>query len=349
MPYQMSQAPPGTPEEVTIEYLLAKPNEKMDQKTLGELSDQQRSATGHVQLAKRCTRIPGDPFGLYAAWAGNVSHASDDRMPLPSSRRDAVQHFLAKVPNTEAHGLATESADCGTIDVVEDNDEEIVIDFKIESLSVRLMQCKDLNLVQKRPFEGIKRCRDALNAAKDAFDEPHMSIQIQQVVMARRLLRLEGSLNPAVSAIPIDDSKRRDQVLGDLRSEAREEYWLHSTKPQRHLLRHNVVMLHSPDVQRLVDIIQAHWPREWNNGRYDVDFFYHYLADKTAAEQVWELVDVDLFDVTDCNRRVVFANLENATGLVFDDDLAQRLADTSVLGRCGDVVRFLLQNLDPEL
>ncbi|KAK8066819.1 hypothetical protein PG997_013566 [Apiospora hydei] len=164
MPYQMSQAPPGTPEEVTIEYLLAKPNEKMGQTTLGELSDQERSATGLVQLGKRCTRIPGDPFGLYAAWAGNVSHASDDRMldimpalyqqilasqPLPSSRRDAVQRFLAKVPNMEAHGLATEAADRGTIDVVKDNDEEIVIDFKIESISVRLMQCKDLDLEQK--------------------------------------------------------------------------------------------------------------------------------------------------------------------------------------------------------
>ncbi|KAK8066820.1 hypothetical protein PG997_013567 [Apiospora hydei] len=268
-----------------------------------------------------------------------------------------------------------------------------------------------------------------------------MTIQIQQIVMARRLLRLEGGLNAAMSAIPIDDSKRRDQVLGDLRSEAREEYWLHSTKSQRDLLRYSAVMLHSPDVQRLVDIIKSHWSQEWNNGRYDVDFFYHYLADKTAAELVWELVDVDLFVVTDCNRRVVFASLENATGLVFDDGLAQKLANTvdmysyftplplpesrrhvldryvrrlhpeldpanatveqlhrakmavvhygrwamqgdphgkrvvptrdtcfnrsgdppynqmdvfpgfcrSVLGRCGDVVRFLLRNLDPEL
>ncbi|KAK8002149.1 hypothetical protein PG991_014371 [Apiospora marii] len=78
MPYHQSRAPLGTAGELTVEHLLSKRNDKdkntQNVKTLGELSDQDRSATGLVRLGQRCTKIAGDPFGLYSSWAGNSQY-----------------------------------------------------------------------------------------------------------------------------------------------------------------------------------------------------------------------------------------------------------------------------------
>ncbi|KAK8017791.1 hypothetical protein PG993_014117 [Apiospora rasikravindrae] len=315
MPYQMSQAPPGTPEELTLEYLLGKKNDKMDVKALGELSDQERSATGLVQLGQRCTRIPGDPFGVYSAWAGNVGHSDDRHMisacPLLESKgRNAVQRFLAKVLTTEAVQLATESADKGAITMVRNTEEQTTVDFSLASLSVRLMHCKDVDLQQKRPFEGTKRYRDALDAAKAAFDEAPMSIQIQQLVMAQRVLRVEGNLAAALAVA--------DQ----------EEFWLDWTENERNVLRQTMDQAQSADVERLLAVIRDSWSPRWNNGRWDPDFFRHYLADTRAAESAWPLVGVDLLVVTDRHRRVIFATLERAAQLLYGKDLTRKLADT---------------------
>ncbi|KAK6855582.1 hypothetical protein PG995_007733 [Apiospora arundinis] len=346
MPNLMSESAPGTPTEHTIEYLLGQRNveekSKKDLKSLGELTDHERSATGIVRLGTRRTKIPGDPFGLYSSWAGNVSHPGDKRMlkimpalyqqilachPSQSKRRDAVQEFLAKVPTTEAVPLATESADNGDVEVVDDNTEETIVNFRLKSMTVRLMHCKDVDLREKEPFRRTKRYREALTAARVAFNEAPMSTSVQQLVMALRLLRTAGNFDTALSKLSNTEGKAQ-KILAELRSEAQEEYWLHSTKPERTILRQNAGMDQSADIQGLLEAIKAGWSSKWNNGRYDVDFFFQYLADKTAAEKVWHLVEADLFVVTDKKRRVIFANLEDATGLLFGDDLAQRLTTT---------------------
>ncbi|KAK7910660.1 hypothetical protein PG985_013141 [Apiospora marii] len=338
MPYHQSRAPLGTAGELTVEHLLSKRNDKdkntQNVKTLGELSDQDRSATGLVRLGQRCTKIAGDPFGLYSSWAGNLDiMPSLYRQVLSSTssqtdKRDAIRRFLARVPSTEALQLATKSADQGFTSVVRNDDTETTIDFSIASMKVRLMHCKDVDLQRDAPFAGTKRHRDALAAAKDAFPETPMTTEVQQYVIARRLLRLEGNLDAAISKISISNEEKRTKILAELRSEAREEYWLHSNQLERAMIIQDAGMGQHLDVHRLSVFIQEGWPANWNNGRHDVDFFRQYLADTTAAEEVWELVDADLFVVTDCNRKVIFANLEDATGLVFDDGLAKNLADT---------------------
>ncbi|KAK6825625.1 hypothetical protein PG987_013119 [Apiospora arundinis] len=83
-------------------------------------------------------------------------------------------------------------------------------------------------------------------------------------------------------------------------------------------------------------------PREWNNGRYNQDFFYHYLRDKIAAEQVWELVDADVFVVVDAERRIVFANLEAAAQLLFGPDILREL------NRAIDIFSFFVPIRAPE-
>lgn len=55
----------------------------------------------------------------------------------------------------------------------------------------------------------------------------------------------------------------------------------------------------------------------------DPDYFRNYLVDQTAATKLWPLVDEDIFIVTDKNRRVVFANIENLSQILFGDEVTQ--------------------------
>lgn len=84
MPYARADAPPGLPDSETIETLLGNRNTNgartHKKKTLAGLNDEERRQTGLITLGKRHTKIPGDPYGVYLSWAGNVAHPKDDRM-----------------------------------------------------------------------------------------------------------------------------------------------------------------------------------------------------------------------------------------------------------------------------
>jgi len=84
MPYSRKNAPLAVPDCETIEYLLGAPNPKSKAtravKPLDEASGAQQKRKNLVRLGKRCTQIPGDPFGLWPSWAGNVGHPEDERM-----------------------------------------------------------------------------------------------------------------------------------------------------------------------------------------------------------------------------------------------------------------------------
>ncbi|KAK7955241.1 hypothetical protein PG988_015935 [Apiospora saccharicola] len=247
---------------------------------------------------------------------------------LESLRRDAIQRFLANVPTTEAVELATESADPETLDVLRDNREETIVNFRLKSLSVRLMHCKDVDMDLNEPFLTTRRFRSAQDAAKMAFDEDPMTVPIQQIVMARRVLRVEGSLRAALAVADQSNKKAQRKFLEGLRSDAREEFWLDWSPSERDALRQTVNQPNSANVERLLVAIRGGWSPAWNSKRYNPDFFQHYLKDSISARSVWQLVDVDLLVVTDCRRRVIFANLERAAQLLFGEELAGKLAET---------------------
>lgn len=84
MPLCRFEARSSIPDEETIEFLLSR-NNSFDKhtksiKTISELSGDEKGRENLVTLGKRQTRIEGDPFGVYPAWAGNVGHPRDDRM-----------------------------------------------------------------------------------------------------------------------------------------------------------------------------------------------------------------------------------------------------------------------------
>jgi hypothetical protein len=84
MPFRRKDAPPTVPDCETIEYLLGAPNKKSRAtravKPFDENSKAQKRRKNLVRLGERCTQIPGDPFGLWPSWTGNIAHPKDGRM-----------------------------------------------------------------------------------------------------------------------------------------------------------------------------------------------------------------------------------------------------------------------------
>lgn len=80
MPYLRKDAPPHIPEDELIESLLSEEKYDCTTQALQDISDEERNLTNLVRLGKRTERIPGDPFGVWPCWTGNVAHPEDLRM-----------------------------------------------------------------------------------------------------------------------------------------------------------------------------------------------------------------------------------------------------------------------------
>jgi hypothetical protein len=84
MPFSRKDKPAAIPDGETIESLLGERN-PLSKKTrrikpLDQLSEDERRRTNLVRQGIRCTSIQGDPFGVLASWADNLSHGEDERM-----------------------------------------------------------------------------------------------------------------------------------------------------------------------------------------------------------------------------------------------------------------------------
>lgn len=88
MPLKRQEASPSFPRQETLEFLLGDRNKESKAtrhiKHLGELTEAERAESNLVRLGKRRTAIPGDPFGVWCSWAGNVGHGEDERMVCTS-------------------------------------------------------------------------------------------------------------------------------------------------------------------------------------------------------------------------------------------------------------------------
>ncbi|KAK8006007.1 hypothetical protein PG991_012304 [Apiospora marii] len=339
MPFLRAEAPPGTPEEETIEYLLGRRHTQVKHrrkiKTYGEITDEQRAETGLVQWGKRRDVIPGDPYGLWRSWAGNLSHHRDDRMldilppifdKVMSIEDDDESPLLYKIRYllsrlSSCNDICKLALDVSTRDdvyVLQETEEELVVEFSLLSKTVRLMRCWDIDLNKKNPFDKTQRCKDAEQEIDELFTEAPMATEVQQLLMARIIAENGGSLRSINNQQHQVDVGHKDfsKDLHELRSEAQERFWLLSTEAERDALR-QAAQDGDDQVDHIVTVLKANWPRHWTNGRYDPDLFRHHLRDKIAAEKVWELVDADVFVVLDAQSRVVFANVEEAAQLLF--------------------------------
>ncbi|KAK8040066.1 hypothetical protein PG993_008477 [Apiospora rasikravindrae] len=238
-----------------------------------------------------------------------------------------VQNLFSKVTTTDIRQLANDFSTDNKVSTLRDNPRELVVEFNIASKSIRLMQCFDIDLDEKKHFDKTRRYNDTEQRAHELSSEAPMAIEVQQFLMARIVWENGGNLRGVEpkQQTEIDvHYKKFSKDLENLRTEAQESFWLHSTRAERDALR-DVASNGNDQINHIITVIKANWPRRWNDGRFDQDHFRHYLNDKIAAEQVWELAEADVFIVVDAKRRVVLANVEAAAQLLFGPDIVREL------------------------
>ncbi|KAK8025225.1 hypothetical protein PG990_003048 [Apiospora arundinis] len=203
-----------------------------------------------------------------------------------STSLEDIQKPFAKIESSDIRELAKKFSADNNVSVLRDNTQEIVVEFGMASKRVRLMQCLDLDITQKTPFEKTQRYKKSKDRMRDLFSEPKMSTEVQQFMVARLIWENGGSLRGA----------EKGQQTG--------------------------IDTHHKDFKKTSAIFDQ--------------------KDKIGAEQVWGLVDADVFVVVNAKRRIVFANLEAAAQLLFGPDILREP------NRAIDVFSFLVPIRAPE-
>ncbi|RYP43602.1 hypothetical protein DL768_009845 [Monosporascus sp. mg162] len=362
MPLSRSEAPASIPDAETIESLLGRLNlltkGRRTIKTLHELTESERERKGLVKLGVRCKRIEGDPFGVLMSWAGNVAHPEDDRIfdimqplldELSSAKIDkgaklkAIGSLLDMIPTTPFGQIAEELSVENSYKVLTENAQETVVTLKLaSSVSVRLMQCHDIDKSDENSYGRTIRASMSRAHTTSQLDDPPMTKELTQHIMARLLSRGKSSLDITEDEDPDNikngpsNSGHTDRTCGGffygLRKAAQEEYWYHMSSEERAATRQEST-LPSNDAHFAsnLETVRKNWQWPWSSSVRHPDYFRIYRLDQMAAENVWELIEEDVFVVLDTNRQVVFANAENLCQLLWGKHLSE------VLVRCFDM------------
>lgn len=155
-----------------------------------------------------------------------------------------------------------------------------------------------------------------------------MPVAVQKYLMARILAQGQDGFRAAIENETTTMSRTgghtKTGAMATLRSLAREQYWLDMSTAERAEAREAASSQdRNSELEASLTVVEANWNAKWNNGRWDPDYFRNYLVDQTAAEKVWTLVDEDIVIVTDKNRRVVFANVEKLSQILFGEEVTQ--------------------------
>lgn len=286
----------------------------------------------------------------------------------------AIRKLLEMIPTTNVRAVARALAEKGNYNVLADNNNEIVVTFRLGSKAVRLMQAKDVDVGDPKSYGATKRAASSAAEAKKYTPDLPMTVELQQYLMALAIVDKDewndlkkrqetiGLKREDLQAAKLDKEssrERRIQLRKDtnkynnhcarfflkLRDAVREDYWLLKTPAQREQMRNAsqaADLLKDQVFSSNLNAIKENWRPHWNSSQLAKDYFHHYLIDQTAAEHAWNLVEEDLFVVTDKNRRVVFANLEKAGELLFGKEAME------VLIRCLDMWKFFCPLPAPE-
>ncbi|RYP66932.1 hypothetical protein DL771_007506 [Monosporascus sp. 5C6A] len=314
MPSLRADTPSSVPDCETIEYLLGKRNKTNKQtrqvKTLGELSSEERLKTGLVRLGKRTTKINGDPFGVLAVWAGNVSHQNDERMleilPLlfeqlktrnvrESVEIEQLKTLLVSVATGSVPDTAKRFAARGEYSLIEGSSEETIVRFVMGPWKIRIMQCHDLDKDDPATYKNSTRAKSSEERLSVLFPEPPMPTRLQRYMMAQEM-------ESADSSLPYDE-KPRETYLRQLRVSAQERYWTQLSRWEREALDRDSLAPRK-SLAPYMEVLEANWPQSWDNGRFDRDYFRQFVRDNAAAEKLWPLILLGE-DVADLTARIL--------------------------------------------
>ncbi|RYP05509.1 hypothetical protein DL764_003769 [Monosporascus ibericus] len=216
---------------------------------------------------------------------------------------------------------ATFSESPGDWTVVRDDAKEIVVSFLVGTKTGRLMQALDLDKEDPATIDNSQRAKTSEIEAKELIGEGRMPVPVQQHLTAA-MLRTKNS------TIPIKKTPRK-RFFKELRGAAQERYWLLMSKTERAEIRRRAVA-QNDDIATCLATVKDNWQANWAGGSQDEDHFYSYLVDQTAGQLLWELIEEDIFVLTDAHRRVLFTNVERAVQLLYNSetvDLLERCID----------------------
>jgi hypothetical protein len=195
-------------------------------------------------------------------------------------------------------------------------------------MTVRLVQCLDLDVDDKKTYNTTARAKRFAKLAEEHVGETEMPVAVQKYLMARMIATRPGEFHAATQGETIKMAKTGQHIktgaMTTLRSLAREHDWLDMSKAERAEAREIANKQDgNSELEPSLTAVEANWNAKWNNGHWDPDYFRNYLVDQTAAADVWTLVEEDIFIVTDKRRRVVFANVEKLSQILFGDEFPQ--------------------------
>jgi len=96
-----------------------------------------------------------------------------------------VRSLLEAIPSTPIQDIPDTQVNGRTCHIVRRTQEEVVITFNIESRSVRLMQCHDLDITNEGSYSRSERARASQEQTQDQLQEPPLTPEHTQYVMAQ--------------------------------------------------------------------------------------------------------------------------------------------------------------------
>lgn len=273
---------------------------------------------------------------------------------LDTEEVSALRSLLALIPSKPLQEVCHTLSNGGTYSSIRDTPEEMVVTFQLGKKSVRLMQCRDLDVTDEKSYNKSTRARTSQANTDAQLDEPLMTPHITQYVMAQiwtnsnkgdKYINTEPLTKWKEGADGIPKCKPGKKAFAKLRMDAQEHYWLHMTPEQREALRQSCdagLIDDDPKLKSQLELVKQNWPSSWNSEKRYPDYFRAYVTDKRAAENVWEHATEDIVIVLDKKGQVIFANIENLAETLFGRHM------THLLERCLDMWSYFVPLPSPE-
>lgn len=260
---------------------------------------------------------------------------------------NSIRLLLNKIPSTPFEEIAEAMANDNTYRLVDDNPREIIITFGLASRSVRLMQCKDVDVTDENSYDQTLRAKLSKKKTESQLTDPPMTAEFTQYIMAS--LIQTSTIPKKSTGIDEESQSSSDSINGhkgyfsSLRMAAQEHYWLHMGAEERAAVRMEAsTNLEEVPFKENLTAVKANWQSSWNSTKWYPDYFRAYVLDQRAALHAWDYVEDDIFVAVDKNRRLVFVNIEKLTQLLFGTCVYE------VLVRCLDMWSFYTPLPAPE-
>lgn len=164
--------------------------------------------------------------------------------PQDSENISSIRKLLEAIPLTSLFETSEAMADRDSITTKYDNERETIVCFTIRGHRVRLMQAKDLDVTSVKTYSRSTRAKDSASKTRQVVNEERMPVVTQQYLMAQILRDRPNEFSEKIqkanakrlsSGPPKGPRTAEKSVFSDLRTMAREKYWMAWTEMTDHI------------------------------------------------------------------------------------------------------------------